>query len=445
MYHKNRRRRPRFYPEFYDDDEIEIKDARDDDPGAPQNSDDPPEKEIPANDNNLLSPNNFKPDSVFKQLENMQKDYMKKKLEVSEANSLDIYPDVTGCEENMSGNEAENINEEDSGIRVEIPDSMYTGEISELNNTEYENDDAGADNPVRPQNNQMIDCPYSNERRLSEVMQTIADINDTESPGDFDNLKIFEECPPAIDDAPETDEEYEEYILTPDSDDYSDDAVPTFGHIMEREQFAGDAVPSVPNTEPEPTVHYEPEPIITESEPIAQFEPIQEYNSKIIAFDKTKAVEYAHKWALARNPDFLDFDELGGDCTNYISQILLAGGCQMDRTPVYGWYYINGNEKSPSWTGVEQLYNYLTKEKEHGIIAKEINAEEAEAGDIVQFSFNGRNFQHTPFIVEISRSADAPFSYDSIKICAHSFDSQNRALDTYQWRNIRFIRILGYK
>jgi hypothetical protein len=166
-------------------------------------------------------------------------------------------------------------------------------------------------------------------------------------------------------------------------------------------------------------------------------------NPKLIPFDKAKAIEYANRWALDRNPSFLDFDELGGDCTNYISQILLAGGCKMDHTPVTGWYYSSGSEKSPSWTGVEQLYNYLVKEKEHGIIAKEISAEEAEAGDIVQLSFNGRNFQHTPFIVEVARNPGTPFHFDQIKINAHSFDSQNRALDTYQWRKIRFIRILG--
>ena len=117
----------------------------------------------------------------------------------------------------------------------------------------------------------------------------------------------------------------------------------------------------------------------------------------------------------------------------------------MDYTPVFGWYYSSGGEKSPSWTGVEQLYNYLVKEKEYGITAKEISAEEAEAGDIAQLSFNGRNFQHTPFIVEVSRKPGMKFDFDQIKVCAHSFDSQNRALETYQWRGIRFIRVLGCK
>ena len=164
----------------------------------------------------------------------------------------------------------------------------------------------------------------------------------------------------------------------------------------------------------------------------------------ITSFDVENAIKYARRWALDRNPEYLDFDELGGDCTNYVSQILSAGGCPMDKTPIFGWYYIDGSDKSPSWTGVEQLYKYLLKEKEYGIVAREIGLNEVEAGDIVQLSFNGKTFQHTPFIVSVTRNTDHSVSYDRIKICAHSFDSENRPLDTYKWRNIRFIRILGY-
>jgi len=173
-------------------------------------------------------------------------------------------------------------------------------------------------------------------------------------------------------------------------------------------------------------------------------EPAREYN--IIPFDREKAIEYARRWALDRNPNFYNFEELGGDCTNYISQILLAGGCRMDKSSaLYGWYYNTANDKSPSWTGVEQLYNYLVKEKESGIAAKEIDSSMVEAGDIAQLSFNGKTFQHTPFIISVKRDALNNISFDRIKICAHSFDSDNRPLDTYQFKKIRFIRIIGHK
>ena len=175
-------------------------------------------------------------------------------------------------------------------------------------------------------------------------------------------------------------------------------------------------------------------------------EPEMMSNSNIIPFDRKSAIEYAHRWALDRNPNFYNFEDIGGDCTNYISQILHAGGCRMDRSSViYGWYYNNANDKSPSWTGVEQLYDYLIREKDYGVIAEEIDLSAIEAGDIAQISFNGKSFQHTPFIVSVKRSPDGEVFFDQIKICAHSFDSENRPLDTYQWKKIRFIRILGFK
>lgn len=210
-------------------------------------------------------------------------------------------------------------------------------------------------------------------------------------------------------------------------------ALPVFEHIPEPEP-------------PEPKLELEPEIVAEEFSPEPEPEIVLVPDFDLIPFDREKAVEYARRWALDRNPQYYNFEEIGGDCTNYISQILLAGGCEMDRnSPLYGWYYNNANDKSPSWTGVEHLYNYLVKEKERGIIAQEIDVSEVAAGDIVQLSFNGKSFQHTPFIVSAKRGTSDEISFDRIKICAHTFDSENRALDTYQWKKIRFIRILGHK
>ncbi|HMF58462.1 MAG TPA: amidase domain-containing protein [Pyrinomonadaceae bacterium] len=44
-------------------------------------------------------------------------------------------------------------------------------------------------------------------------------------------------------------------------------------------------------------------------------------------FDRTKAVQYATQWALGRNPDFpnYSYNAGGDDCSNFISQVMLAG------------------------------------------------------------------------------------------------------------------------
>ena len=77
-------------------------------------------------------------------------------------------------------------------------------------------------------------------------------------------------------------------------------------------------------------------------------------------YRRLNAVLYAHRWAYGRDPQFYNYEAIGGDCTNFASQCIYAGTGVMNETPLYGWYYINANNKSPSWTGVEYLYDFLT-------------------------------------------------------------------------------------
>ncbi|MBR4879641.1 MAG: amidase domain-containing protein, partial [Clostridia bacterium] len=57
-----------------------------------------------------------------------------------------------------------------------------------------------------------------------------------------------------------------------------------------------------------------------------------------IPYNRLAAVRYARKWALSRNPMYYNFDETGGDCTNFASQCIYAGAGVMNFGPLYGWY-----------------------------------------------------------------------------------------------------------
>ena len=80
---------------------------------------------------------------------------------------------------------------------------------------------------------------------------------------------------------------------------------------------------------------------------------------KEIKYDRKKALEYAKEWAFKRNPKYLNFENIGGDCTSYVSQCMYAGCKVMNYTPIYGWYYKSSYDRSPSWSGVEFLFNFL--------------------------------------------------------------------------------------
>ena len=98
---------------------------------------------------------------------------------------------------------------------------------------------------------------------------------------------------------------------------------------------------------------------------------ILSYGGKIMkAYKREEVKEYAKKWAYKRNPQYYNYDLIGGDCTNFVSQCIYAGSEVMNYNKTNGWYYNNANDKSPSWTGVEFLYDFLVKNKGKGPIRR---------------------------------------------------------------------------
>lgn len=164
---------------------------------------------------------------------------------------------------------------------------------------------------------------------------------------------------------------------------------------------------------------------------------------QIIPYNRAAAVRYAHRWAYGRNPAFYNYDEIGGDCTNFASQCLYAGTGIMNFTPTFGWYYIDANNKAPAWTGVPYFYNFMTRaEKSQGPFGIEIPMDHLEIlmpGDFVQLRFANDIYGHTPVIVEIG----CPASLETILVAAHSQDADFRPVSTYDYQEIRFIHIIG--
>lgn len=157
-------------------------------------------------------------------------------------------------------------------------------------------------------------------------------------------------------------------------------------------------------------------------------------------YNRRAAVAYAHRWAYGRNPAYYDYEQLGGDCTNFASQCIYAGCGIMNFTPTFGWYYIDANQKAPAWTGVQYLYNFLTRRgMSVGPVGEECTPEELRPGDLIQLSFEEEGFQHSPVVVSVG----TPAVPENILLAAHSFDADNRPLSTYEYRDIRMIHITG--
>ena len=154
-------------------------------------------------------------------------------------------------------------------------------------------------------------------------------------------------------------------------------------------------------------------------------------------YDREHAVAYAKTWAFSRNPAYLNYDHIGGDCTNFASQCLYAGSGVMDYTPTFGWYYLSGNQKSPAWTGVSYLYNFLLRPHNHGPVAIETDLSAIRPGDLVQLATVKQHFHHTPVVVDVRGTP----SLDSIFVAAHSDNALMRPLSSYPIHKVRFLHI----
>lgn len=155
---------------------------------------------------------------------------------------------------------------------------------------------------------------------------------------------------------------------------------------------------------------------------------------KEIPYDRNVAVAYARRWALSRNPAYYNFDPVGGDCTNFTSQSIYAGAKVMNFTPVMGWYYRSSYDRTPSWSGVEYLYNFLVNNKSVGPYAHVVSQSEAMPGDIVQLGRRNGGFYHSPIITAVS---------PVILVAAHTYDALDRPLASYVYDVARFVHIDG--
>lgn len=156
---------------------------------------------------------------------------------------------------------------------------------------------------------------------------------------------------------------------------------------------------------------------------------------------RERAVEYAKRWALSRNPLFLDFTGQGGDCTSFVSQSILAGCCTENYTKTFGWYYISPEDRAPAWSGVDAFYDFMTgsgdfpnKLSRVGPLGLEVRINRLEIGDVVQLYNTDNVYYHSLIVSEITDN--------EIFVCAHSDDSLDRPLSTYvNAAGVRYIHI----
>jgi hypothetical protein len=136
-------------------------------------------------------------------------------------------------------------------------------------------------------------------------------------------------------------------------------------------------------------------------------------------YDRVRAYKYAELWWNSYNPQFQKMQ--GNDCTNFASQVLLAGGIPMVNTGSRssGWWY-RGKSWSYSWAVAHSMRLALPRY----LHAQGVNDPRLlKVGDVICYDWDGDNrWQHNTIVVDFD-------AYGYPLVNAHTIASHRRYWD----------------
>lgn len=128
-----------------------------------------------------------------------------------------------------------------------------------------------------------------------------------------------------------------------------------------------------------------------------------------LSYSRIKAVNYALSYAKSPNPLYKYFPsqgDNGGDCTNFVSQCLKAGGAPMVSSHINQWWY-SGPRWSISWSVASSLYWYLKisgEKRLYGAKGTEVDSISLlEPGDIIFYKNKRDKIQHSAIITSFQK------------------------------------------
>ncbi len=165
-------------------------------------------------------------------------------------------------------------------------------------------------------------------------------------------------------------------------------------------------------------------------------------------YNREKAKEYIDTYWKNYNPAYPTFHQGGGDCTNFISQVLYAGGMPWadDKNPVNhkkgtNWYCKPGATAKDSERRITFSWKIAAVFKAHWINRVERHkmysyteaiqnmnelSREVFLGDVVQFCYSSGVPYHTLAITGYNR--DPEYNVRDIVLASHDIDSNKRSL-----------------
>ena len=168
------------------------------------------------------------------------------------------------------------------------------------------------------------------------------------------------------------------------------------------------------------------------------------------AYDRQAAAAYADRYVDERNDAWPDYAGSGGNCQNFASQVLLAGGIPMDiyGDAVWKWYSDEvsnspgGQGRSSSWTGVDQFVEYAAANSGYGLVAEtEAPYFSGEPGDLLHMGIDG-DWGHT--VVIASAVTNGQGEVVDYLVDSNTGNLRNYPASLYGYPEIILTRIAGW-
>ena len=135
--------------------------------------------------------------------------------------------------------------------------------------------------------------------------------------------------------------------------------------------------------------------------------------------------------------------ENGGDCTNFVSQCLRAGGAPMDYNNSRPWWYDVRGKSSICWAVANSLFWYLkTNQSLNRNFIKGLEVEdrnELEIGDLIFYENYGKVIFHAAIITSFIEE----YGIIEPRISQHSYNQLNETYKkSYDYKKAHFLKII---
>lgn len=155
-------------------------------------------------------------------------------------------------------------------------------------------------------------------------------------------------------------------------------------------------------------------------------------------YDRTAAVDYLMQWVARRNPDWAAYDDYGGNCINFASQTLYAGGIPMTSD----WYWAGEEDYAYAWINVGGFTDWVTGDPSPLVCDPDAAYYTGQPGDLILMGIEtARN--HATTISSLVTDAEGQ-TVDYL-LCSNTDNLLNFPAGAYYYTNQRLIRIFGWE